>query len=114
VFDFQFTLSTREGDPCLALSGSCREYSLDRFNEAMKEASLQAVKTVYLDLSQTKLLDSASLGTIVSHFNLLRGQGKRLVLLNPSASCQHLLEITSLSRVLTIETDPASSAGVTG
>lgn len=114
MFDFQFTLSTRAGDPCLSLSGSCREYSLDRFNEAMKDASQQAEKTVYLDLSQTKLLDSASLGTIVSHFNLLRGQGKRLVLLNPSASCQHLLEITSLSRVLTIELDPSSPADVTG
>jgi anti-anti-sigma factor len=106
VFDFLFTLGERAGEPCLSLSGSCREYSLDRFNEAMKEASGMAAKTVYLDLSQTKLLDSASLGTIVSHFNLLRGQGKRLVLLNPSASCQHLLEITSLSRVLTIELDP--------
>ena len=114
MFDFQFLLSTRHGDPCLSLTGSCREYSLDRFNEAMKDASQQAVNTVYLDLSQTKLLDSASLGTIVSHFNLLRGQGKKLVLLNPSASCQHLLEITSLSRVLTIEIDPPSSAGVTG
>lgn len=114
MFDFQFLLSTREGDPCLSLTGSCREYSLDRFNEAMKDASLKAVKTVYLDLSQTKLLDSASLGTIVSHFNLLRGQGKRLVLLNPSASCQHLLEITSLSRVLTIENDPSSTTGSAG
>ena len=112
MFDFQFLLSTRQGDPCLSLTGSCREYSLDRFNEAMKDATQKAVKAVYLDLSQTKLLDSASLGTIVSHFNLLRGQGKRLVLLNPSASCQHLLEITSLSRVLTIEIDPPSSVGV--
>lgn len=105
MFDFHFQLTTRENDPCIILSGSCREYSLERFNEAMKEASKQATKAVYLDLAQTKLLDSASLGTIVSHFNLLRGQGKRLVLLNPSASCKHLLEITSLNRVLTIETD---------
>lgn len=111
MFDFHFLLSTREEDPCLVLSGSCREYSLDRFNEAMKDAASKATKTVYLDLSQTKLLDSASLGTIVSHFNLLRGQGKRLVLLNPSASCRHLLEITSLNRVLTIERDIPSSVG---
>ncbi len=106
MFDFHFQMSTRDQDPCILLSGSCREYSLDRFNEAMKDAVANATKTVFLDLSQTKLLDSASLGTIVSHFNLLRGQGKRLVLLNPSASCRHLLEITSLNRVLTIEVDP--------
>jgi len=105
VFDFHFTLETRKGDPCLVLSGSCREYSLDAFNQAMTEASSQASKAVYLDLSQTRLLDSASLGTIVSHFNLLRGQGKKLVLVNPSAPCKHLLEITSLVRVLEIETD---------
>ncbi len=109
MFDFQFQWSLRADDPCLVLSGSCREYSLDRFNEAMQEASVKAVKAVYLDLSQTKLLDSASLGTIVSHFNLLRGQGKRLVLVNPSVSCQHLLEITSLSRVLPIENDPPAA-----
>jgi len=107
VFDLHFHTDLREGDPRIVLAGSCREYSLDRFNEIMKTSAEQAKKTVYLDLSQTKLLDSASLGTIVSHFNLLRAQGKRLVLLNPSASCRHLLEITSLNRVLTIETDPA-------
>lgn len=105
MFDFHFTLETRKNDPCLVLSGSCREYSLDAFNQAMSEASAKAVKAVYLDLSQTRLLDSASLGTVVSHFNLLRGQGKRLVLVNPSAPCRHLLEITSLVRVLEIESD---------
>lgn len=105
MFDFHFTLETRKNDPCLVLSGSCREYSLDAFNQAMTEASAKAVKAVYLDLSQTRLLDSASLGTIVSHFNQLRGQGKKLVLVNPSAPCKHLLEITSLVRVLEIETD---------
>lgn len=105
MFDFHFTLETRKNDPCLVLSGSCREYSLDAFNQAMSEASAKAVKAVYLDLSQTRLLDSASLGTVVSHFNLLRGQGKRLVLVNPSAPCKHLLEITSLVRVLEIESD---------
>ena len=105
MFDFHFTLESRKNDPCLVLSGSCREYSLDAFNQAMTEASAKAVKAVYLDLSQTRLLDSASLGTIVSHFNQLRGQGKKLVLVNPSAPCKHLLEITSLVRVLEIETD---------
>lgn len=109
MFDFFLQTTTRNGDPCLQLAGSCREYSLDRFNQAMKDAAIQAKKTVYLDLSQTKLLDSASLGTIVSHFNLLRSQGKSLVLLNPSASCKHLLEITSLNRVLVIETDAANA-----
>jgi len=110
VFDFFLQITTRNGDPCLEISGSCREYSLDRFNVAMKEASVNAQRAVYLDLSKTKLLDSASLGTIVSHFNLLRAQGKRLVLLNPSASCQHLLEITSLTRVLEIENDSSDLA----
>ena len=107
VFDLHIQSVLRDGDPCIVIAGSCREYSLDRFNEAMKIASDSATKSVFLDLSQTKLLDSASLGTIVSHFNLLRAQGKRLVLLNPSASCRHLLEITSLNRVLTIQDDPA-------
>lgn len=110
MFDFFLQITTRNGDPCLEISGSCREYSLDRFNVAMKEASVNAQRAVYLDLSKTKLLDSASLGTIVSHFNLLRAQGKRLVLLNPSASCQHLLEITSLTRVLEIENDSSDLA----
>ena len=105
MFDFHFSLETRKNDPCLVLSGSCREYSLDAFNQAMNEATVAAKSAVYLDLSQTRLLDSASLGTIVSHFNLLRGLGKKLILVNPSAPCKHLLEITSLVRVLEIEND---------
>jgi anti-anti-sigma factor len=110
MFDFFLQSDTHKGEPCIRISGSCREYSLDRFNASMKDAAAQAGKVVYLDLSQTKLLDSASLGTIVSHFNLLRGMGKKLVLLNPSASCLHLLEITSLTRVLEIENDPTASS----
>jgi len=110
VFDFLLQMATRNGDPCIQVSGSCREYSLDKFNAAMKDASVAAKNAVYLDLSKTKLLDSASLGTIVSHFNLLRAQGKKLILLNPSASCQHLLEITSLPRVLEIENDASTDA----
>lgn len=109
MFDFFLQTKTYNGDPCIHVSGSCREYSLDQFNAAIKDAAVQAKKAVYLDLSLTKLLDSASLGTIVSHFNQLRGQGKRLVLLNPSASCRHLLEITSLTRVLEIEDDSAAA-----
>ena len=109
MFDFFLQTIRYHGDPCIRVTGSCREYSLDQFNAAIKDAATTALKAVYLDLSQTKLLDSASLGTIVSHFNLLRGQGKRLVLLNPSASCRHLLEITSLTRVLEIEDDSASA-----
>jgi anti-anti-sigma factor len=109
LFDFFLQTKTHNGDPCIQVTGSCREYSLDQFNAAIKEAASKAAKAVYLDLSLTKLLDSASLGTIVSHFNLLRGQGKRLVLLNPSVSCRHLLEITSLTRVLEIEEDSAST-----
>ncbi len=105
MFDFHHMIVTRKNDPCIVLSGSCREYSLDTFNQAMSQAVEKADKAVYLDLSATRLLDSASLGTIVSHYNLLRAQGKRLVLVNPSAPCRHLLEITSLSRVLEIETD---------
>lgn len=105
MFDFHHSFTTRKNDPCIVMSGSCREYSLDTFNQAMVEAVGKASKAVYLDLSATRLLDSASLGTIVSHFNLLRSQGKKLVLVNPSAPCRHLLDITSLSRVLEIEVD---------
>lgn len=105
MFDFHHTFTTRKNDPCIVMSGSCREYSLDSFNHAMAEAIAKASKAVYLDLSATRLLDSASLGTIVSHYNLLRSQGKKLVLVNPSAPCRHLLDITSLSRVLEIEVD---------
>ena len=105
MFDFFLKTSARRGDPCLEIGGSCREYVLDQLNAALKDAATRATSAVYLDLSAAKLLDSASLGTIVSHFNLLRAQGKKLVLLNPSPSCRHLLEITSLVRVLEIEAD---------
>jgi anti-anti-sigma factor len=111
MFDFHFTETLRKEEPCLVLSGSCREYSLDQFNQAMSEVSVKAVKAVYLDLSMTRLLDSASLGTIVSHFNQLRTQGKKLVLVNPSPSCRHLLEITSLNRVLEVEVDEGAGEG---
>ena len=39
VFDLHIQSVLRDGDPCIVIAGSCREYSLDRFNEAMKIAS---------------------------------------------------------------------------
>lgn len=92
------------GEPGLRLLGSARSTDADALTERLETASKDAKAIFYLDLSQTRLLDSAALGAIVYLHNRLRAGKRKLVVLDPSPTCLHILQITALNRVLEIST----------
>lgn len=102
MFEFRCEVTEFEGEPCLVLKGSCRDVEAERLGREIEQASERAATKVFLDLSGVRLLDSASLGVLVFHHNRLKAKGLRAILLDPSPTCRHLLEITSLHRVLEI------------
>lgn len=99
---FHCIASQHSNEPCLRLSGSARNTDADALTEKLEETCKTIKAILYLDLSQAKLLDSAALGAIVFQHNRLRSEGRKLVVLNPSPTCKHILQITALNRVLEI------------
>ena len=102
LIGFHCSAATFQEEPCLRLSGSARNTDADALTERLEEACKDLKGVLYLDLSQAKLLDSAALGAIVFQHNRLRSEGKKLVVLDPSPTCKHILQITALNRVLEI------------
>lgn len=106
---FHCTKGEYAGEPCLRLSGSARNTDADALTERLEESARTVQSALYLDLSQAKLLDSAALGAIVFQHNRLRSEGHKLVVLNPSPTCKHILQITALNRVLEILDENATT-----
>ncbi len=108
---FQCVPASYDDQPCLRLLGSARNTDADSLTARIDELSKQVTSVLYVDLSQTRLLDSAALGAIVFQHNRLRSEGKKLVALNPSPTCKHILQITALNRVLEIVDDETIVVG---
>jgi anti-sigma B factor antagonist len=62
-----------------------------------------------MNLHAVGYLDSSGLGELVKAYTTVRNQGGQLKLVSPSKRVQDLLEITTLSRVFSIEADEASA-----
>ena len=66
-------------------------------------------KKIAMNLHAVGYLDSSGLGELVKAYTTVRNQGGQLKLVSPSKRVQDLLEITTLSRVFSIEADEASA-----
>jgi anti-sigma B factor antagonist len=53
-----------------------------------------------LDISDLNYIDSTGLGVIIGIYGQIRGEGHRIVLINPRENVKKLLRITSLDKVL--------------
>lgn len=59
-------------------------------------------QSLEVDLSETTFVDSSGLGALISLHKTLRARGGQLRLINPSSTCQQLLELTRLHRIIEI------------
>jgi anti-sigma B factor antagonist len=53
-----------------------------------------------VDVSDLNYIDSTGLGVIIGIYGQIRGEGQRIVLINPRENVKKLLRITSLDKVL--------------
>ena len=56
-----------------------------------------------IDLSDVKFMDSSGLGLIIGRYNLLNMMNSKMVILNPSHSIKRVLELSDISRNITMK-----------
>src|SRR5687767_8316908 len=86
---------TEVKDLCSANSDSVRQ-------EVCKSLP-PAVKTIEVDLSQTRFVDSCGLGALIGVYKMATRNGEvTLRLVNPSAPLQQMFELTRLHRIFEV------------
>ncbi|HZQ47216.1 MAG TPA: STAS domain-containing protein [Verrucomicrobiae bacterium] len=75
--------------------------SKDFRNEA-RAALSAAQKNIEIDLSQTMLLDSCGLGTLISLHKMTSNRNGAVRLLNPTPGIRQILELTRMHRIFEI------------
>jgi anti-sigma B factor antagonist len=65
----------------------------------IRDLIAQAPKTIVLDLTDVKYMDSSGLGVLVGLYVSAKRAGKQLKLINLSSRVQELLRLTNLLRV---------------
>lgn len=72
------------------------------FREAIRAALSDSVKTVDVDLSLTRFLDSSGLGALIALQRTLAARKAQVRIINPASAAQQILELTRLHRVFEI------------
>jgi len=86
---------TEVKDLCSATSES--------FRQEVCRSLPPAVKTIEVDLSQTRFVDSCGLGALIGVYNMATRKGEvTLRLVNPSAPLQQMFELTRLHRIFEV------------
>jgi anti-sigma B factor antagonist len=102
----------------LAVHGDADLHSAPELRERMREAIGNGTRTLVVDLSETTLIDSTSLGVLLGGMKQLREQDGELRLVVSRPEVRRVLEITMLDRVFTLHetqedalTEPIVEAG---
>ncbi|KYH31635.1 STAS domain-containing protein [Neomoorella mulderi] len=77
------------------------------------EASLDHAhpEVLMLDLEGVTFMDSSGLGVILGRYRRLKKQGGRVVICRPQPQVRRLLEISGLSKIMTIHPHGPETAG---
>ena len=86
----------------LAVYGDADLYSAPELRERLCSAISGGASTLVVDLSETTLIDSTSLGVLLGVMKQLRAQGGEIRLVVPRPELRRILEITMLDRVFTL------------
>ena len=85
-----------------------------RLREVLAELAGKGTIDVTLDLADMSFIDSTGVSVLVSGLKRLRETGGNLVLQSPRASAMKVFDITGLTSVFTIHSEPASEVTSTG
>ena len=94
------------GTVVLSVKGVIRlNESGKQFSDHLKVLLETGIETVLVDLSEVDEIDSTGLGELVGYLQLFSKQGRRLVVVKPTAKVQRLFEFMNLHKVLPIFDD---------
>jgi anti-sigma B factor antagonist len=87
----------------VVLSGELDVLTARRVRETLIAISNSGEPRVVVDMSNVTFLDSTGLSALVGPLKRFRSMGGELVVRSPATSVRKVLELTGLTRVLTVE-----------
>ncbi len=108
-------IASRTGDAAVVtIVGELDLSTAPRLLEVLAELAGNGTNDVTLDLAEMAFIDSTGVSVFVSGLKRLRETGGNLALQSPRASTMKVLEITGLTTVFTIHSEPASDTTSNG
>ena len=90
-------------DPVLRLSGELDVDGASQLREAALELVTEAPSNLVLDVRDLDFIDSTGVGVLVAILKRLRAGGFDLILRAPRERVHHVLDLTGLAKVFTVE-----------
>jgi anti-sigma B factor antagonist len=86
----------------LHVHGDADLHSAPELRDRLSDAIRDGATTLVVDLSETALVDSTSLGVLLKAVKQLREQDRQLVLVVPRPELRRVFEITMLDRIFVL------------
>jgi anti-anti-sigma factor len=103
---FTAVLRRDEGRTIIELHGELDAATAGRVDAYLDDALQAGERRVVIDLQHVAFIDSAGIGAIVRSLKRVRAADGELSLRSPSVVAQHALEISGVSELVAIVTDP--------
>lgn len=100
--NFDMRTSTDGTKSTIGLVGDLDFHTARRLREKLLELHAEGVTDVVLDLAELEFIDSSGLSVLVAGLKRFRSSGGDLTLKSVSSQTRRVLEVSGLSRVLSI------------
>jgi anti-anti-sigma factor len=99
----QVVVRPGEGCTTVIVAGELDDSTAPDLRERLAQVTADLVGDLVLDIGLLTFVDSTGLALFVAQHKKLRSQGSRLIISSPSPMARRLMEITGLTRILSIE-----------
>jgi anti-anti-sigma factor len=103
------TVERAEEAAVVAARGELDAFNAPALTDAFAEAAADGSDRLVIDLSRVAFMDSTALGLVVRAVNEIGDRGGEVRLVLPERSARRIFEITTLDRVLPIESSRAEA-----
>ena len=100
--NFDMNVTTEEAATVIELIGDLDFHTARRLREKILELHAQGTKDLVLDMSALDFIDSSGLSVLVAGLKRLKNSDGNLTLRSVPDQTRRVLEVSGLSRVLTI------------
>jgi len=97
------------GTAVVTAHGELDAFTAPSLSDALTDAVADAADRVVIDLSAVAFMDSTALGLVVKAVNEIGDRGGAVRVVLPEESARRIFEITTLDRVLPIESSRAAA-----
>jgi anti-sigma B factor antagonist len=101
-WDVVFERSDRDGRPVLAVTGEIDLAVASRFRQELESLVAGSTGPTLVDLSGVGFIDSSGIRELLTARLAAQAAGGDLTLLNPSASCRRVLEVSGVLTEFTV------------